>query len=52
LGAWVMISPWLLEGATASAAWNDAIVGALVILLSFRRGRIGERYGAFERFIR
>ena len=52
LGAWVMISPWLLEGATASAVWNDAIVGALVILLSFRRGRIGEHYGAFERFIR
>ncbi len=52
LGAWVMISPWLLEGATASAAWNDAIVGVLVILLSFRRGRIDERYGGFERFIR
>jgi uncharacterized membrane protein len=52
LGAWVMVSPWLLGGATASAVWNDAIVGALVILLSFRRGRIRERYGDFERFIR
>jgi len=52
LGAWVIVSPWLLEGATASAVWNDGIVGALVILLSFRRGRMGERYGRFERFIR
>lgn len=52
LGAWVMVSPWLLEGATASAVWNDAIVGALVILVSLPRGRIGERYGGFERFIR
>lgn len=52
LGAWVIVSPWLLEGATAGAVWNDAIVGALVILLSFRRGRIGARYGHFERFIR
>lgn len=52
LGAWVMVSPWLLGGATAAAVWNDAIVGALVITLSFPRGRIGERYGGFERFIR
>lgn len=52
LGAWVMVSPWLLEGATASAVWNDAVVGALVIVLSFPRGRVGESYGLFERFIR
>jgi hypothetical protein len=52
LGAWVMVSPWLLEGATSSVVWNDAIVGALVIVLSFPRGRIGERYGGFEQFIR
>lgn len=52
LGASVVVSPWLLQGATASAVWNDAIVGALVILLSFPRGRIGDRYGGFERFIR
>ena len=36
-GAWVIASPWLLGGATTSATWNDMIVGALVILLSFRR---------------
>lgn len=52
LGALVIVSPWLLEGATASAVWNDAIVGALVILLSFRRGRIGASYGRFDRYIR
>lgn len=52
LGAWVMVSPWLLTGAPAGAVWNDAIVGLLVILLSVPRGRIGERYGGFERFIR
>lgn len=52
LGAWVIVSPWLLQGATTSAVWNDAIVGALIILLSFPRGRIGDRYGGFGRFIR
>lgn len=52
LGAWVMVSPWLLEGPTTSAVWNDAIVGGLIMLLSIPRGRIGERYGSFERYIR
>ena len=42
-GALVIIAPWLLSGATASARWNDLIAGALVILLSFPRGKIGER---------
>lgn len=51
MGALVMASP-LLDGTTVSAMWNDVVVGALVILLSLRRGRIGARYGAFERFIR
>jgi uncharacterized membrane protein len=51
-GAWVIVAPWLLGGATASATWNDLIAGALVILLSFPRGTVGERYGSFEKFIR
>ena len=51
-GAWIIAAPWILDGATAGAKWNDLIVGILVILLSFRRGKIGERYGDFERFIR
>jgi uncharacterized membrane protein len=51
-GAWVMVAPWLLAGDEGSARWNDLTVGALVILLSFPRGKIGERYGNYERFIR
>ena len=51
-GAWIVSAPWLLTGATTGAEINDAIVGALVVILSFRRGPIGERYGSFERFIR
>jgi uncharacterized membrane protein len=52
LGAWAIASPWLLGGTTTSATWNDMIAGTLVILLGFRRGSIGERYGTYERFIR
>lgn len=51
-GALVIAAPWLLSGATPGAKINDAIIGALVILLSFRRGPVGERYGSYERFIR
>ena len=51
-GAWVIASPWLLGGTTTAATWNDMIVGTLVILLSFQRGPVIERYGSFERYIR
>lgn len=51
-GAWVIVAPWLLDGTTKSATWNDLIIGAIVILLSFPRGKIGQRYGSYERFIR
>jgi uncharacterized membrane protein len=51
-GAWVIASPWLLGGTTSAATWNDMIVGTLVILLSFPRGPVIERYGSFERYIR
>ena len=50
--AWVVAAPWLLTGATTGAKMNDAIVGALVLLLSLRRGPVSERYGRYEKFIR
>ena len=52
LGAWVAAAPWLLGGATGASTWSDVVAGALVILLSFPRGPVGERYGSWERFIR
>jgi uncharacterized membrane protein len=51
-GAWVIAAPWILSGATPASTWSDAIVAALVILLSLSRGPVGERYGTWERFIR
>jgi uncharacterized membrane protein len=51
-GAWVIAAPWLLAGTTFSSKCSDAIAGALVIFLSFRRGPVVERYGSFERYIR
>jgi uncharacterized membrane protein len=51
-GAWVIVAPWLLSGATTGSKLSGIIAGALVILLSFPRGTIGERYGDFQRYIR
>jgi len=51
-GALIIIAPWVLGGAAPGARWNDLIVGVLVILLSFPRGKIGDLYGDFQKFIR
>ena len=52
LGAWIVVSPWLLGGATTAATWSDMIAGVLIIVLSFPRGPVGERYGSVEGLIR
>jgi hypothetical protein len=51
LGAWIAIAPWMLSGANMAARWNGVLVGALVIALSFPRGRIRERYGTWDRLV-
>jgi hypothetical protein len=48
LGGWVLLTPWLLTGATAAFAWNSVLVGSGLILLSLPRGRIRDRYGRFD----
>ncbi|MBT0670614.1 NAD-dependent epimerase/dehydratase family protein [Novosphingobium profundi] len=51
IGIAVMVSPWLCAGGGIHGAVSLGCGGAL-IALSLARGRITERYGAFERFIR
>jgi uncharacterized membrane protein len=51
LGLWLLAAPHLLTGGTPSSTWNDTIVGAAVIILCFRRGRISERYGRWNRWV-
>jgi len=48
----VIVAPWVVDGATVSARWNDLTVGVLVILLTVPRGSVRERYGSYGRFIR
>lgn len=52
LGLWIAVSPWVLAGASGAASWNDVAVGLLIAVVSLPRGRIRERYGGWDRFIR
>lgn len=51
MGLWIIVAPWLLSGATARSRWVDLFVGGLLIALSLRRGRIEERFGAWNRYL-
>lgn len=50
-GAWLSVSPWILEGATDASRWSLTVAGLLVILTSLPLGRIHEHYGDFDRFV-
>jgi len=52
LGAWVVASPFLLEGATLAGMIGDVVVGLALIGLGLPRGkRSGEHYGGWDRAI-
>ena len=51
MGIWIAIAPWLLPGATDVSRWADLLVGALLIVLSIRRGRIEEQFGSWNRYL-
>ena len=48
LGLWIIAAAWLLSGATLFSTWNSVLVGVAVVVLSFPRGRIHERYGRWD----
>ena len=51
LGAWLMIFPWLIESSTLASAWNGTAIGAALILLTLRRGKVNDHYGSWDRWI-
>jgi uncharacterized membrane protein len=51
MGLWIAGAPWLLSGATDLSRWTDVFVGALLISLSIRRGRIDEQFGSWNRYL-
>ena len=46
LGLVLVVSPFFLVGFSERGAINNLLFGVIVIALSFRRGKIRERYGS------
>ena len=45
LGAWLLLAPWVLGYDSSGPVVNDMLVGALVLGLSFVKGRVTETFG-------
>lgn len=45
LGAWLLLAPWVLGYDSTTSILNDMLIGALVIGLSFIKGKVTETFG-------
>ncbi len=51
-GAWLVLAPWVLAGASTFASWIGVLIGLAVIALSLPRGkRSSEHYGDWDRYV-
>jgi SPW repeat-containing protein len=51
MGLWLAGAAWQLSGATDVSRWSELIIGAALIVLSLPRGRIGQRFGSWNRYL-
>jgi uncharacterized membrane protein len=51
IGFGVASAPWFLHGASEWSRWHDVLVGVAIAALSIRRGRIGERFATWNRYL-
>lgn len=51
-GFWLLIAPWVLDGASVWASWASVAAGLILIGLSIPRGPVHKAYGSWDRFIR
>ena len=52
LGVWLLVAPWLVHGGTLAWQWSSVLAGVALVVLSFPRGRVEDRYGTWQRWIR
>lgn len=48
---WFGIAPWILSGGTTFDRWHSGVIAIIVIVLSFFRGKIKEKYGKWDHCI-
>lgn len=51
LALWIGAAPWFLDGATQAARGNAAVAAVLLVACSLPKGRIGDRFGSFDKYI-
>ena len=50
--AWLIASPWMIDGGSLAGTFSNQIVGLTILALSLPRGRRSqEHYGSWDRFI-
>ena len=50
-GAWLIVAPWVLAGASLTAAIGSVLAGIAVVLLSLPRGTVRHRYAGWDRYV-
>jgi hypothetical protein len=51
IALWLIAAPWMLAGATPTSQWSDMAIGAALVALSLRRGRIDQRFGRWNKLL-
>lgn len=49
-GAWLVVAPWVLEGANEAATIGSMVAGALLIVLALPRGPVRNHYDGWDRY--
>jgi hypothetical protein len=51
IGAWLIVAPWVLGGASLTASIAGVITGGLLILLALPRGAVRHTYDGWDRYL-
>lgn len=44
-GVWLLLAPWILNYENGTAIFNDMVVGLLVIIFAFIKGKVSHQFG-------
>lgn len=50
-GAWLVVAPWVLDGAGSMASVASMLAGGLLIVLAIPRGPVRYRYDGWDRYL-
>ena len=51
-GLWLIAAPWILGAEQDAALWNGVISGVVLIPLSFPKGKVEDKRGNFDKYIK